>query len=225
MRKVYYTRMRKFALTVPCISLALAVAAFPQQPSQLKSAALESHEGMTISATPWIDGALYKEKFPNPKKSPYTAGVLAVQVVFRNDSDQSVKVNLDRVRLTFTLDEDNRQEIQPLTPEQVADAITRPGAKDPTARRRLPIPLPSSGVPKEKKDKNWLELQKEAQEAGIPSNVVAAHSSVAGLLYFDLQGQFDLLSSSHLYVPEIAIMGKSESLTYFEIDLSRSGNK
>jgi hypothetical protein len=213
--------MRKFALTVPCFSLALATASLAQQPPQLKTASLESHEGMTISARPWTEPAQYKDKFP--KKSPYAAGVLAVQVVFRNDSDQSVKVNLDRIRLTFHLDEDNREEVQPLTPEQVADAVLKPGAKDPTKRRTLPIPIPSSGAPKNKKDKNWLELQKEAQEAGIPTSVVAAHSSVTGLIYFDMQGQFDLLSTSHLYVPDIAVMGKSVSLTYFEIDLSRPG--
>jgi hypothetical protein len=221
MRKDYYTRMRKFALTVPYFFVALAAASFAQQPAQLKTASLESHEGMTISARPWMGPGQYKEKFP--KKSPYAAGVLAVQVVFRNDSDQSVKVNLDRIRLTFNLEEDNRQEVQPLTPEQLADAVTRPGTKDPTKRRRLPIPLPSSGAPKNKTDKNWLELQKEGQEAGIPTSVIAAHSSVTGLLYFDMQGQFDLLSTAHLYVPEIAIMGKPASLTYFEIDLSRPG--
>jgi hypothetical protein len=221
MRKDYYTRMRKFALTVPCFFAAFAAAALGRQPAQLKTTSLESHEGMTISARPLLDPAQYKENFP--KKSPYGAGVLAVKVVFRNDSDQSLKVNLERIRLTFHLEEDSRQEVQPLTPEQVADAIAKPGAKDPTKRRRLPIPLPSSGAPKNKTDKNWVELQKEAQEAGVPSSVVAAHSSVSGLLYFDMQGQFDLLSTSHLYVPNIEIMGKSASLTYFEIDMSHSG--
>jgi len=50
---------------------------------------------MTISAQPWTDPALYKEKFP--KKSPFSAGLLAVKVAFRNDSDESVKLNLDRI--------------------------------------------------------------------------------------------------------------------------------
>jgi hypothetical protein len=41
-------------------------------------------------------------------------------------------------------------------------------------------------------------------------------------MYFDLQGQFDLLSTAHLYVPELLVLEKSRALTYFEIDLSRS---
>lgn len=227
-RKVYYTRMRNFALTVPCFfatALAASLAFGQQQPQPLKTTSLESHEGMTISAQPWTDAALYKEKFG--KKSPYAAGVLAVNVVFRNDSDETVRVNLERIRMSFQLDEDHRQEVEPLTPGQVADAVLKPGAKDPTKTRKkipLPIPVPTSGT-KSSTDKNWIELQRQAQDAAVPSSVVAAHGSVKGLLYFDLQGQFDLLSTAHLYVPEIVVMEKGRSLTYFEIDLSRpSGN-
>jgi hypothetical protein len=53
---------------------------------------------------------------------------------------------------------------------------------------------------------------------------VAPHSTVQGLLYFDLQGQFDLLSTAHLYVPDLLVLEKNRSLTYFEIDLSRPGS-
>ena len=222
MRNVYYTRMRTFALCLPVFSAALLAAGLTiaQQQPALKTASLESHEGMTISAQPWTDPDLYKEKFG--KKSPYAAGVLAINVVFRNDSDQSVRVNLERIRMTFHFDEDSpQQEVQSLTADQVADAVTKPGAKDPTkTRKKLPFPIPSSPV-KKSTDKNWIAVQQAAQNAAIPSSVVAAHGSVQGLLYFDLQGQFDLLSTSHLYIPDIAVMDKSHSLTYFDIDLSR----
>jgi len=185
------------------------------QQSTIKTAALESHEGVTISALPWTQASQYKEKFS--KKSPFTGGVLAVQVSFRNDSDDSIKVALDRIRLSFTLDADNRQELEPLKAEEVAEAILHPGAKDPTQRRRLPIPLATTGG---NKSKEFTELQTQAQNAAVPTSVVAAHSTVQGLLYFDLQGQFDLLQTAHLYIPDIAIMGKPQGLSYFEIDLS-----
>lgn len=221
MGKVYYNHMRKLTVCLPFLGLCL-VAAIPgvtQQPGSLKTASLQSHEGMTITARPWTDGALYKEKFP--KKSPYAAGVLAVLVAFRNDSDDSVKINLDRIRLSLRIDEDNRQELAPLTAGEVADAVLRPAAKAPT-QRRLPFPLPAS-APKTGKDKNWTELQTQAQNAAIPTTVVAPHSTVQGLLYFDLQRQFELLNTSHLYIPDIVVMQKNRSLTYFEIDLSRPG--
>jgi hypothetical protein len=221
MRKVYYNLMQKLTISIPL--LALLLAAMPgatQQPGSLRTASLQSHEAMTISALPWTDPALYKEKFP--KKSPFAAGILAVMVAFRNDSDESVKLNLDRIRLSVRIDEDNRQQLEPLTADQVAYETLAPARKDPTkTRKRFPFP---TGAPKTSPDKNWSEVQKQAENAAIPSSVVAPHSTVQGLLYFDLQGQFDLLSTAHLYVPDLLVMEKNRSLTYFEIDLSRPGN-
>jgi hypothetical protein len=190
------------------------------QRASLKTASLETHEGLTISAQPWTDAALYKEKFP--KKSPFAAGIVAMQVVFRNDSNESMKVSLDRIRLSFQIDQDNRQEVQALTPAQVADQVLKPGGKDP-AKSRARIPLPVS-IPHDN-DKHWTELEQQAETAGVPANVIAPHSSVQGLLYFDLQGQFDLLNEARLYIPDILVMENNRSLTYFEIDLSKSTGK
>ena len=234
MSKEHYNRMRKLLIAIPCVAavfflsgrsetslasprLAQGNAATAQgaKPSTLQTSSLESHEGVTISARPWMQAAQYKEKFP--KKSPFAAGVLAVQVAFRNDSDQSVKVGLDRIRLSFNLDQENRQELEPMKAAEVADAVLRPGGKDPTKRTRLPLPITTGG----NKGKDFTELQNEAQNAAVPTSVVAAHTTVQGLLYFDMEGQFDLLQTAHLYIPDVAIMGQQQGLTYFEIDLSR----
>jgi hypothetical protein len=196
-----------------------ASASAAQQPAALKTSALESHEGMTISARPWTDPALYKEKFH--KKSPYAAGMVAVQVTFRNDSDDSLKVNLERIRLNVTLSEDDRQALNPLTSEQAADVIMKPGAKNVT-RSRFPIPI---GGPKVGHDKKWTEVEEELRNAGVKASIVAPHSSVQGLLYFDLRSQFDLLSTARLYVPEIVVLEKNRALMYFEIDLSQAGGQ
>jgi hypothetical protein len=167
---------------------------------------------------PWTDPAQYKEKFP--KKSPYAGGVLAVQVAFRNDSDESIRVNLERIRLSVQLDAENRQEVPSLNSEELADAVLKPKVKDPTANRpKLPIPV--GGGSKGGRDKHWTELQTEAQNASVPTSVVAAHSTVQGLLYFDLQDQFDLLQSAHLYVPQLMQMTSGRAMTFFDIDLSR----
>jgi hypothetical protein len=218
MRNVYYNPMRNFVVWLSILAAGIVIlAALPARPhASPQAASTESHEGLAISAVPWTDGSLYKEKFP--KKSPFSAGVLAVHVVFRNDSNESMRVNLHRIRLTVQLDSDNKQEVQSLTSEELADAVLKPTAKDPTAtRQKLPIPLPTS---KGGRDKHWTELQKQAQDAEVPSSVVAAHGSVQGLLYFDLQDQFDLLQTAHLYIPEITLMQQNRALTYFDIDLS-----
>jgi hypothetical protein len=221
MRKVYYNPARKltfFLLVLMAFHLARSEAAAQPQAS-LKTSALESHEGMTISAQPWTDPALYKEKFH--KKSPYAAGIVALQVMFRNDSDDSLKINLERIRLNVTLSEEDRQALIPLSPEQGADLIMKPGAKNVT-RSRFPIPI---GGPKVGHDKKWTEVEEELREAGVRASIVAPHSSVQGLLYFDLQNQVDLLGKARLYVPEIVAIEKNRGLMYFEIDLSQAGGQ
>jgi hypothetical protein len=220
MRKVYYNPMRKLTLILPYLAAAL-LASEPrasQQPSSLKTTSLESHEGMTITARPWTDPALYKEKFP--KKSPFAAGIIAIQVVFRNDSDDSMKINLERIRLNLTLSEEDHQALYPLTPEEAADVITRPSTKKLTAKR-----LPPLGGPKIGKDKKWTEVEQSMREAGVQASVVAPHSTVQGLLYFDLRSQFELLNTAHLYVPEIVAIEKNRGLLYFEIDLSKTAER
>ena len=99
MRKVYYNPMQNLAVAQGGLLVLLAGSNFVRaQQAPLKASSLESHEGLTISAQPWTDAALYKEKFP--KKSPYAAGVVALKVAFRNDSDESLRVNIERIRLT-----------------------------------------------------------------------------------------------------------------------------
>ena len=229
MRKVYYTPMPKLTLILPIFAaFVLAPASQPSaaqqpQPSSLKTNSLESHEGMTITARPLTDPTDYKDKFP--KKSPYAAGMVAVQVSFRNDSDESMKITLERIRLNLTLSEEERQALYPLSPEDAADVIMNPSARDPTkSRKKLPFPSPSggSGAPKTGHDKKWIETEKALEDAGVQASVVAPHSTVQGLLYFDLRSQFDLLNNARLYVPEIVSLEKNHGLLYFEIDLSRS---
>jgi len=223
-RKVYYNLMRNPAVALPslvaCLAFAGVLVAGPSPQASLKAASLESHEGLTVSALPWTDPAQYKEKFP--KKSPFAGGVLAVQVAFRNDSDDSVRINLERIRLTVQIDSDNRQEVQSLNSEELADAVLKPKVKDPTASRGPRLPIPTGGS-KGGRDKHWTELQTEAQNASVPTSVVAAHGTVQGLLYFDLQNQFALLQSAHLYVPQLVQMQSGRALTFFDIDLSRHG--
>ena len=224
MRKVYYNLMRKPSLRIPFIAAsllaALAANSTSGQQTPLQTASLESHEGLTISVNPWTDPGKYKEKFP--KKSPYVAGILAMQVSFRNDSDDSVKINLSSIRLTVHLDAENTQELPSLNAEELVQEVLKPGGKDPTAtRKKLPIPV---NIPKSGKDKNGDELRRQAQEASVPTGVIAPHSTVQGLLYFDLQKQFDLLDTAHLYVPDLVLMRGNRALTYFDIDLGTHGN-
>ncbi|MGH9743043.1 MAG: hypothetical protein ACRD51_11920 [Candidatus Acidiferrum sp.] len=219
MRKGYYNPMRNLAVIVPFLAAMLVFDWPAARPSQdtVKGTSTQSHEGVTISAEPWMDAAQYKVKFH--KRSPLGAGIVAIDTTFRNDSDESMKIDLEQIRLNVTLSEDNRQALRPLKPDEVADVMTDTGKKDPTASHRMPFPIPSRG-PKGR-DRHWMQIQKEAADAAVPGPIVAPHHVLEGLVYFDLEGQFDLLSTAHLYIPDVRTLEKNHPLTYFEIDLSQ----
>ena len=144
-------------------------------------------------------------------------GVVGLHVTIRNNSDESVKVDLQRIRLLLILGEESRQELTPMTPDDVADSVLLKGSKDPTQRRN-PLPIPV-GKPNPSRDKNWTDFKNDCQNASIPSPVVSAHSSIDGLVYFDLRSEWDVLQNAKLYVPNLVAMATNTPLSYFEIDL------
>ena len=232
MQTFYYSLMRN---ALACLLAAFIAASLSAQnkdatptegnsPAAIHEKIMDSHEGVTIGIDPWTQANEYKEKFP--KKSPFSKGVVAIHVSLRNDNNYALKVNYQSIRLLVQLSEDNRQEIASLTPEEVADTVMlKNNGKDPTAKRiPLPIPIPNTG-PKSARDSNWTALRDACQNAGMPTTVVAAHSTVAGLIYFDLRGEVDLLQNSHLYLPNIISMGDNQPLSYFDIALGHGASE
>jgi hypothetical protein len=229
MQKVYYTWMKIASSAVTSVALPLAMfilsaepPASAQQQSASKpitTASLDSHEGLTIAADPWLSAERYKQAFP--KKSPYAAGILAIKVTLRNDSAESIRVDIERIRLNLTFDDNDRQELPTLTSEQLADAVLHPRVKG-TSKPRFPIPLPSSPGGR---DKNWEQFQKLAEDNSLHAGVLAPHSTTEGLLYFDLQNQFDLLANARLYIPNLFALERNQALMYFDIDLSKPASR
>lgn len=218
MTKVYYKRLRNAALPALGILMLCANGNSQQSSPPMKASVLDAHEGMTVGLEPWTSPEQYKQAFP--KNSPYSAGIVAIRISFRNDTNESIRIGLSRIRMTLNIDENDRQELLPLTSEELADAVLKPAAKGPSSpRTRLPIPLPSS---KGGRDKKWVELKKAAEDAGLHTGVVAPHTAADGLLYFDLRGQFDLLNSARIYIPDLVALESNRTLMYFELDLGTS---
>jgi hypothetical protein len=216
--------MRNMAVVLPLFSLPLLAGVFIQanQSRALQASSVEAHDGLTISAQLWLDAAKYKDRFP--KKSPYSAGIVAIQVSVRNDSDESIRIDSEQIRLLVSFGEGDRQQLPSLTAEEVADQVLlKANGKDPTQRRpKIPLPIGSRDVGR---GKDWNDLEGRVQNAAIPSSVVAAHSTMQGLLYFDLRGQWELLNSAHLYLPSLTGMKTNRTLLYFEIDLSSGARR
>ncbi len=219
MQTVYYIHMRNHLASVLLIFLNLLMPGpLPaQQSPSIRAAASESHEGITITVEPWTHATSYKQRFP--KKSPFSGGVVALHITFRNNSDESVKVDLQRIRLVLLIGEENRQELVALTADDVADVVMLKGGKDPTTRRN-PLPIPV-GRPNPSRDKNWTDFRDDCQNAAIPSPVVAARSALDGLVYFDVRSEWELLQTARLYIPNLVTMTTHSPLSYFEIELGR----
>jgi len=232
MQTVYYSLMRNalalvvFVFAAACVRAQTNDAVHNQSKSETsaREIAKDSHEGATIGIDPWTEGSRYKKQFP--KKSPFAKGIVAIRVSFRNDNNYSLKVDLQSIRLLVQISEDSRQELMPLSAEDVADTVTlKDNGKDPTKKRSpLPIPLPTTGVPKSSRDSNWTALRDACQNAGVPTNVIAAHSTVEGLIYFDIRGELDLLDDAHLYFPNIISMGDNQPLSYFDVALGHDSS-
>ena len=127
-------------------------------------------------------------------------------------------MDLQRIRLLVQLDEENRQQLESLTANEVADAVLlRNSGRDPTSRR-VPLPVPV-GRQRASRDANWENFRDTCQNAAVPSSIIAAHSAVVGLLYFNLRGEVELLQTARLYIPNLATMGDNQPISYFDIEL------
>lgn len=222
MQTAYYILMRKLSASVLLGLLAafMAPSLAGQQAPPMRAAIQDSHEGMTIGVDPWTVASRYKERFP--KKSPFSKGVIALRVSFRNDTDESIRIDLPHIRLLVRFSEDERQELESLSADDVADAVLlKSSGKDPTAKR-VPLPIPIGRTPPSR-DKNWTEFRDTCQNAAVPSPIVAAHSTMEGLLYFDLRGEVELLQSARLYVPNLTTMSTKQPLSFFDIALGHGG--
>jgi hypothetical protein len=102
----------------------------------------DSHQGLVIAADPYVSAERYKDKFG--KHSPYDTGLIAIDLLFRNDNDLPVRVNLKTIQILVRPPGGSRQQLDPLSPEDVADRVLAKRPKDPTPR----FPIPRIGAPR-----------------------------------------------------------------------------
>jgi hypothetical protein len=204
-----------FRLTV-CLAAAsfCAPSLLDAQADPASMPAHQTHQGFTVAVRPLISEASYKTQFP--KRTPFEAGILALEVFFRNDNDKPVRLKLDTMRLLVQRSGEPLQRLEPLTSEEVADRVLFKTPPNPTLPR-FPVP---GRIPGEKRDKNWQEFSKQIRAAAIPSDLVGPKSTVRGFLFFDVNHHYDWLSDARLDVPDLAFMLNNEALFYFQVDLA-----
>ncbi len=212
---------RRFvAFTIFALLTAAAAAAQLVDPTTLP--AREAHEGLLIAANPYDDAARSKDRFG--KKSPHSVGILALEIYFKNDTDKAIRVDLDRIRLAIDAPDESRQQIHFMPVETVVNAIVYPQGLNPTAPRKpRPLPFPGSGTGS--KDKDVKQVSDVLRPLALEMDVLPPRATVRGLIFFDLNGRFDLLRYAQLYVPDLSIIQDGKALMFFEVDLSKGVHK
>src|SRR5712692_6054345 len=178
--------------------------------------ARDAHNGLLVAADPYRDAERCKARFG--KKNPFDAGILAIEVFFRNDNDKAIRVELESIRLLLRPTGADRQRLAPLPVEEVADRILDKGKPDPTATRRT-IPIPGRG-PKKGRGKEWDELAASLRALAFEMDVLPPRSTVHGFLFFDLDRRYDWVPVARLYVPDLKFLPEKQPLLFFEVDLA-----
>lgn len=213
-----YLLFFSFAL---CTSNALAQGR-PSAPARTASpdpaslAAHDSHQGLVIAADPYISPERYKDKFS--KHSPYDAGLIAIDLLFRNDNDLPVRVNLKTIQILVRPPGGSRQQLDPLSPEDVADRVLAKRPKDPTPR----FPIPRIGAPRSPHNKEWEDFAADVRGAALNTDLLPPHATTHGFVYFDIDGHYDWILDARVEVPDLAFMNDPKPLFFFEIDLGPS---
>lgn len=201
-------------LLASLVFLAMAPPQLPQpSPSRPSAwAAKDTHEGFTVAADAYSDAARSKDKFA--KADPYKAGVLAVDVFLKNDTAYPVHVDLSTVRLDVDSPDGQRLHLPSLSLGEAAKEIAHPkGPSLPTPHR-----FPSLGAPGE--DGKARDVEAKLQLLALQADVVPPNGTLRGFVFFDVSGEFSVVSYASLYVPDVKSVASDSGMIYFDVPLA-----
>ncbi len=173
----------------------------------------DAHQELLIAAQPYTSADQYKARFG--KHTPYEAGVLAIDVFFRNDNDLPIRVNLNTIELLAGAPGQRQQHLGPISAEDVADLVLTK-AKDPSPR----FPIPRIGAPRPKHDKTWEEFAAALRSAALSTDLIPPHATAHGFVYFDIDRHYDWLTNARFDVPDLSFLNSSKPIFFFDIDLA-----
>jgi hypothetical protein len=210
----------------------------PSQKDPTKLPARDAHQDLLVAADPWVTAEEYKARFP--KENPFDYGIMAIDVYFKNDGAMPVRINLATIALTITHTQSANDNLPSLSAEDVANYMTggKKTWKQPPNSAKSPIPIPIEPKtnkkdrtrdstlpppnPEAENDKRVQVLGYILQAAQIHTDLVPPHSTVRGLVYFDVDGHFDWTTTARLFVPDLKTMGTEKALFFFDVDLAEA---
>ncbi len=191
----------------------------PPDPMSLRTR--DAHQDLTIVADPYLRAMRYtKELFG--KDSFYNAGIIAIDVYFKNDNDLPIRLNAATIQLVISQPDQQRQRLGALSPEEVADRTLLTANSNIRAHRPFPFP----GSPKGPgHNKDWVDMTTTLRSVALGTDVLPPHATTHGFLFFDLNHDFDAIRYSHLYIPDLSFMTDNKALFFFEIDLAEARSR
>ena len=204
--------------TILAIVMLLPLGAFAQSaaPDPMSLRTRDAHQDLTIVADPYLRAARYsKEVFG--KDSFYNAGIIAIDVYFKNDNNAPIRLNTGTIQLVISEPGRERQRLGALSPEDVADRTLLTANSNSRAHRPFPFPGASSSSGH---SKDWVEMTTTLHSVALGTDILPPHATTHGFLFFDLNHDFDAIRSSHLYIPDLSFMTDNKALFFFEIDLA-----
>jgi hypothetical protein len=184
-------------------------------PDPMALSARDSHQDLTIAADPYVKADRYKKEVFG-KDSFYNAGMIAIEVFFRNESNAPIRLNPDTIQLIISQPDQERQRLGALSPEEVADRTLLTANSNVRARR--PFPLPGS-TSRSGHSKDWMAMTGTLRSVALGTDVLPPHATTHGFLFFDLDHDFGAIRYAHLYIPDLAFMTDHKALFFFELDL------
>jgi hypothetical protein len=183
-------------------------------PDPTAALAHDHHDGLTVSADPYVDKARGKEKFG--KANPLDAGILPVEIFLRNETNDPIHVDINTIQLEVQLRAGGRQELDWLPPEDVAGLVAHPGGVGPSNRPRVAgIPLPSG-------DKKTDKLAEILRPLTLDADVVPPKGALHGFLYFNVNYEMSLADTAVLYVPDASVVASKKALMFYEVRFGKA---
>jgi hypothetical protein len=182
-----------------------------------KMPARDAHQNVVIAVDAYYTVASAKEKFG--KKHPHDAGILAFEVVMRNDNDKAVRIDFETIRLLLSVPGQSRQALAPMGLGEVINRVLYKESGPPdSTRRRFPVPGRMPGAPKPSKE--WLELEEKWKPMIFEMDILPPKSVARGVMFFDLNRHFEWLRHARFYVPDVVFEPGGPALLFFEVELA-----
>ena len=181
----------------------------------------DAHQDLTIVADPYLRAERYKKEVFG-KNSFYAAGIIAIDVYFKNDNNVADSPQPRNDPTGHFSARPGSPASGRLSPEDVADRTLLTANSNIRAHRPFPFPgpHPSSGH-----SKDWIEMTTTLRSVALGTDVLPPHATTHGFLFFDLNHDFDAIRNTHLYIPDLAFMTDNKALFFFEIDLAAAPSR